>query len=130
MDRVLVGEVDDEEDVDEEAEVAVVGKIALTILPITLVLKATEDEEDTEDTEDASVGALLAVVAVDADCVSTTLVTVGSVPALLTGWGPPVNPPSWGAGTRFLRKRLWLTWWFESNAFASNAMTKERTSVI
>jgi len=77
-------------------------------------------------------GVLSAVVAVDADCVAAAGVEVkGSAPTPMTvgpGWGK-VKRPIRGAGTRFLRKRLWLTWWFGSNAFASEAMAKERTNV-
>lgn len=66
-----------------------------------------DDEEDEEDTVDT--GVLPAVVAGDVDCVAAGVVAVeGSAPAPLTGCGPP-KPPNWGAGARFLRKRLWLT---------------------
>lgn len=75
-------------------------------------------------------GVLSAVVAVDADCVAGAGVDVkGSAPTPMTVGGGTVKRPIRGAGTRFLRKRLWLTWWFGSNAFASEAMTKERTNV-
>jgi hypothetical protein len=95
------------------------------MIKLTAVGEGEEVEGDTEDT-----GVVPAVDAVGVDCVATGVVAVeGSAPAPLTGWGP-VKPPSWGAGARFLRKRLWLTWWFGSNAFASEVITKERTSVM
>lgn len=106
---MLVGEVEDE-DVDEEVKlVVVVGKTGLSRLcAIPADVAVAEDEGDEEDTEDT--GVLSAVVAVDADCVAAAVVAVeGLAPAPMTGWGP-VNPPIWGAGARFLRKRLWLTW--------------------
>jgi ethanolamine transporter EutH len=107
---VLVGEVEDEEDVDEEVKlvVAVVGKTGLTELcTVPADVAVAEDEEDDGDTE--VTGVLSAVVAVGVSCVAAALVaTEGLAPAPMTGWG--LKPPIWGAGARFLRKRLWLTW--------------------
>jgi hypothetical protein len=143
---VLVGEVEDEEDEeeddDDEDEDVVVGRSALTTLPtnppeayrhnfstspmidimkLTEVAEAEDEDEDAED-EDAEVTGILAA-GVDADCVGSLNVG-GLAPAPLTGSG------SWGTGARFLRKRLWLTWWSESNAFASETTIKERTNVM
>jgi len=109
VDWVLLEEVDDAED-DEETEVDVVDRSPLTILPNRpeVVAEVEDEGEGAEDEEDVEVLAAADAVAADADGVVSVLLTVGSAPAPMIGWG--LGPPSWGAGTRFLRKRLWLTW--------------------
>lgn len=115
VDWVLVGEIEEEEDVDEEVKlvVAVVDKTGLTSTVDVVVAEDEGVEEDIEDT-----GVLSAVVAVVADGVAAAVIAVeGLAPAPMTGWGlvkppgwEPVKSPFWGIDTRFLRKRLWPTW--------------------
>ena len=67
-----------------------------------------EVEDEAEDVDNT--GVLAVAVEVDTGCVvPVPLEVVGVAPAPMTGLalGPPGT--SWGAGARFLRKRLWLT---------------------